>query len=595
VIQDHVFISNEQIRAAGQQSLAELLQQQAGFQIASYGDSGNIASVFTRGTNGNHTLLLVDGVRVELTSTGGGIWNAIPLSMIDHIEVVYGPESIYYGSDAVGGVVQIFTKEGKGAPKVSAMSGYGSYGTSMSSASISGSTDAEHNTKFSFGVSQENSSGYNTIGNNFSRLYPPAIDGAYPTGATGYQRMGAYGNLEQTIGIGQEIGMRLLASKNTYGFPSAVYNYNTNTYSSEFDNNINTLINVAIYSNNQINDNWLSNFQIALSSNYAKFLTSLSNDQTYTPTYDYRWQNSFALGQDQLQIITEHRSEYLNATYSTVTDGCSICNQNLSRSVDSLATIYHLKRSLHTLDVGIRSDGYSGYGSKLTGSATYGYQVSESIKTHLGVGSAFSEPTFDQLYYPYSGNPNLSPEYSKNIEWGLNYDDHHQAFGIVIYQNDISNLIQSDPSTFISYNIGKVRIQGMTLTAQKYIGYFNIHGSLDLLNPVDRNTDLALPLRAEEVGRIGADYAFKKIKLGANIIASSKRYATDSISNSVYLVNGQFPIAGYQMLSLNGSYQLTKRWSVFGRWDNVTNMPYQLQYGYNTPGSNVFFGVRYDQ
>lgn len=583
VIQDHLYISNEQIRAAGQQSLAELLQQQAGFQVATYGDAGNTASVFTRGTNGNHTLLLVDGVRVELTSTGGGIWNAIPLTMIDHIEVIYGPESIYYGSDAVGGVVQIFTKEGKGAPKVSAMTGYGSYGTSMSSASVSGSTQSLHDTKYSFGVSQENSSGYNTIGTNFPYT-------GYPTGATGYQRYGAYGNLEQTISAGQEVGIHLLASKNTYAYPNSLYSYVTNASNPEFDNNLNNLVNVALYSNNQINQYWLSNLQIALTSNYAKFLTSLSNDETYTPTYDYRWQNTLSLGQDQLQVIAEHRSEYLNATYSTVTDGCSTCNQNLSRNIDSLALIYHLKRDAHSLDLGARSDGYSGYGAKMTGSVTYGYQIYQFLKTHIGVGSAFSQPTFDQLYYPYYGNPNLSPEYSKNIEWGLNYDDHHQAFGVVLYQNDISNLIQADPNTFISYNIGKARIQGATISAQKYIGSFNVHGSMDFLNPVDRNTDLTLPLRAEEVGRLGVDYAFEKLKLGANVIASSRRYGAESLSAGQY-----YPMGGYQLFSLNSSYQVTKQWSVFGRWDNVTNMPYQLQYGYNTPGSNVFFGVRYDQ
>ncbi|KXW55344.1 TonB-dependent receptor [Ferrovum sp. PN-J185] len=574
VIQDHLYISNEQIRAAGQQSLAELLQQQAGFQVATFGDAGNTASVFTRGTNGNHTLLLVDGVRVELTSTGGGIWNSIPLSMIDHIEVIYGPESIYYGADAVGGVVQVFTKQGNGAPSVSAMAGYGSYGTSMSQASISGSTQSTHSVKYSFGVTQENSSGYNTV----SQANPYG----YVTGATGYQRQGAYGTLSEMIAQGHEIGIHFLAVRDSYLSPN----------SGEFDKSQNNTTNLSFFTHDQITSNWYSNFTVAYNANFFQYFTiaTPSNDNTFTPSYDYKWDNNYTFGLDSLQVIAEHRSQYLNGQFTPAYDYCTNCSLNLNRNIDSLATIYHLHSGQHSLDVGVRADGYSGYGSKLTGSATYGYQITNSIKTHLGAGTAFAEPTFYELYYPGYQNPNLAPEYSKNIEWGINYDDHHQSFGIVLYQNDISNLIQADPNTFISYNIGNAKIQGATISAQKYIGSFNFHGSMDFLNPVDRNTDLVLPLRAEEVGRVGVDYALEKLKLGANLIASSRRYGAESLSAGL-----SQPIGGYQMFSLNGSYQVTKQWSLFGRWDNVTNMPYQLQYGYNTPGSNVFFGVRYDQ
>ncbi|MBU6468243.1 MAG: TonB-dependent receptor [Betaproteobacteria bacterium] len=601
VIQDHVYISNEQIRAAGQQSLAELLQQQAGIQVATSGDSGNLATVFTRGTNGNHTLLLVDGVRVELTSTGGGIWNAIPLTMIDHIEVVYGPEAIYYGSDAIGGVVQVFTKQGNGAPKVSAMAGYGSYGTYMTSASLAGSVNGVNTTKYSFGVSEEKSSGFNTVAtNNPSNFVQFGALNPYPQTATGYQRYGANLNLEQSWATNQSFGIHLISTRDVYQFP---YNVGpiTGVSNPEIDSNYNNLTSFSLFSKNQINQFWESNVQLSVSSNYSKQVNSISNDQVLTPQYDYQWNNAFNIGKDRLSLNLEHRVQYLNADYSPTYDYCTAgvnCTQNISRSIDSLALIYHMQFDKSSLDLASRADGYSGYGAKLTGSVLYGYNISKELKAHASYGSAFSEPTLDELYFPNYGMLNLAPEFSKTAELGLDYKKKNYLLGVTLYQTKINNLIQTIYPSNLNYliyqngipaNIASVTINGLSTKGQYIWNSFTFRGSFDVLHSTDQSTDLQLPLRAQEVGNMGVDYRLNKLLVGINLLAASRRYATETSTGYTK------PLGGYQLLSLNSSYQLNKSWSLFGRWDNVTNMPYQLQYGYNTPGSNVFFGVRYDQ
>ena len=114
VLADNVYIGSEEIQQAGQTTLVELLQRQKGVTISSYGGGGSNSSVFLRGTTNNQTLVLIDGVRVDDSFSGGANWSVIPLNVIDHIEIIFGPQSSLYGADAIGGVIQIFTKRGEG-------------------------------------------------------------------------------------------------------------------------------------------------------------------------------------------------------------------------------------------------------------------------------------------------------------------------------------------------------------------------------------------------------------------------------------------------------------------------------------------------
>ena len=165
VLADYTYISREEIENSAQSSLPDLLQQQRGIQISSSGGAGNISSVYLRGTSNSQSLVLVDGVKIDSVG-GGAIWDAIPLSLIDHIEIIYGAQSTFYGSDAMGGVIQIFTKKGGGPTQFEASSGYGTYNTSITNAAISGSLGKDSPTNYSIGISQENSAGFNTVAAN---------------------------------------------------------------------------------------------------------------------------------------------------------------------------------------------------------------------------------------------------------------------------------------------------------------------------------------------------------------------------------------------------------------------------------------------
>jgi vitamin B12 transporter len=169
VLSDTLVIGPEEIANSGADSLSDLLQRQRGIEVARNGGPGTTSSVFIRGANANQNVVLVDGVRIGSSTTGSANWSAIPLSAIDHIEIVYGPLSTLYGADAIGGVIQIFTKKGSGAPSLSAEVGAGSEKTRAYDATIAGSTGGEHNFSYSLSAGKNKSDGFSaTTPGNYS-------------------------------------------------------------------------------------------------------------------------------------------------------------------------------------------------------------------------------------------------------------------------------------------------------------------------------------------------------------------------------------------------------------------------------------------
>jgi vitamin B12 transporter len=162
VIPDTTVIGSEEIARAGAGSVADLLRRQRGIEIVRNGGPGASTSVFLRGANSNQVVVLIDGVRIGSSTTGAASWNAIPLSSIDHIEIVYGPLSSLYGADAIGGVVQIFTKKSEGAPAFSASAGAGSYGASQYDASVHGATGGEHSVSYALSGAREDADGFSS-------------------------------------------------------------------------------------------------------------------------------------------------------------------------------------------------------------------------------------------------------------------------------------------------------------------------------------------------------------------------------------------------------------------------------------------------
>jgi len=579
VLADYVLIGPEEIADAGQTSLVELLQRQRGVEITGpSGSGGSGASVFLRGTSNQQSLLLIDGVRVEAGFLGGPTWSAIPLAIIDHIEIIFGPQSSLYGSDAIGGVIQIFTKTGEGPFQATASYGYGTYGTNISEASIFGRTGKDNQIKYSLSATEEVSSGFSIFGKN-----NPDVQYYDPNQKMGYTKSGSTGKISNEFQRGQEIGIQFFA-----GRLKSQYSYSTST----IGESISSLSSFAVFSKNQINNRWKSFVQLSQSYDSSQQLNyiGLYNTKQNIAT----WQNDVQVGKDLLQIVAERKNQYVDSNaYNNI---FTLTNFSQSRNTNSIAGLYQLTRGQHLANFSIRNDNISNYGSQNTGGVSYGYFFTKRLRANINYGTGFRAPTFNDLYYPGYGNSSIQAEKSKNTEAGIHYESNNIDGRIVIYSNTISNLIQGSGSNTsgcpagtygssgCAINIGEAKITGLSIGGAIRSGNFAFRGSFDQQNPVDETTGSVLPKRAKQFGNTGIDYKFGKIKAGAEGTFVGRRF--DSYPAGA-------PMGGYALFNLFGDYQFAKDWSIFGRWNNIFNKDYQLSYGYNTPGSNLFVGVRY--
>lgn len=613
VLADYDYIGPEEIKQAGQTSLVDLLQRQRGIQITNgtggAGSSG--ASVFLRGTSNSQSLVLIDGVRSDSAFNGGPTWESIPLPLIDHIEIIFGPQSSLYGSDAIGGVVQIFTKDGDGPAKISASTGYGTYGTSVSDATISGSTEGDQKIRYSLGVSQTLSTGYNSIASN----NPFALTAM----KTGYVQDGLTGKLSQEWQKGQVLGFQMMQSRVNSQVPqfNTLDYYNNYTFSSgapgpqQAQNTISQIGLYTLFSKNQITNIWKSSLQASISNNNGQ---SIQGATPYSPAYSpfintaqniYTWQNDIAVGKDLLQILGERRNQRVNSSqYNSIVDSSTgpFSSFNQTRDTNSIAGSYQLKRDAHLANISLRNDSISGYGPQTTGAIAYGYFFDKQWRFNANYGTGFRAPTFNDLYYPSYGNPNLLPEKSKNTEIGLHFDNGIYEAHLTAYDNSITNMIQAGKvgcsAEAITYlggcanNVGYAHITGISFGSAARIGHFFVKGSVDQENPENVTTGTLLYKRARTFGNASVEYSHQKFIAGVGGTFSGQRSdipGTDATSGNAY--NGI--MGGYSIFNIYSSYELDKDWTAFARWNNITNKQYQLTYGYNTMGSNIFAGVRY--
>ena len=610
VLADYTYISREEIENSAQSSLPDLLQQQRGVQISTNGGAGNIASVYLRGTSNAQSLVLIDGVKVDSVG-GGAIWSAIPLALIDHIEIIYGPQSTFYGSDAMGGVIQIFTKKGGGPAQFTASAGYGTYNTSITNAAMYGSLGKENSINYSVGVSQENSAGFNTVANNNTANQNGSNYrgfAAYPTTSTGYTRLAANGSLSNKWSRGQEVGLQIFTSRNQWQYPGNDYStYPVDT--PETNIGVNQLSIFSAYSKNEITTNWNSFFQVSSSSNATQSLTSKSNDKLATPTYNFLLQNDFKIGADKLQVLLERNMQYAkmdNTAYTTYCNygysgACNGININQLRTTNSVAGSYELRRGSHLATVAVRNDEISQYGSKATYSAAYGYFLTKELRFNANYGTGFRAPSFNDLYYPGYGNANIKPESNRNFETGIQYETRSFGTRLTAYQNRIDNFIVpiicgysgcTNPLYYSgSYpsNFSLVQIRGVTLGVDGRVNDLTLKASADVMSTVDQTTGLSVPNRANWVGNILADYKFQKFNFGTNITMTGSRWGAVNSTQTANINS----LESYTLVGLYGSYQIEKNLSTFVRWNNVFNTSYQTSYGYANAGSNVFVGLRY--
>ncbi|MFZ3002593.1 MAG: TonB-dependent receptor [Undibacterium umbellatum] len=565
VLADNVVISAEDIAKSGAASVVDLLQQQRGIEISRNGGPGTTSSVFMRGGSNAQNVVLIDGVRIGSSTTGGASWSAIPLSQIDHIEVVYGPLSSLYGADAMGGVIQIFTKKGAGSITPTLSAGMGSYGARKLQAGLIGSI--AENLNLSLNAGHEENSG-------FSATKPAAGPYSYNIDKDGYAMDSFNGRLVWEVSKGFELGASVLHSRNNAQFDSGP---------TQDDRNITTLENIAVFGRGKFSDYWTASLQFAKAEDKGYTDASYGKSQIDTRQESVSFQNDIRIGKDVLQLIAETRDENVDTTTLAL---------NRKRTTNSFAASYVFKQDAHLASASIRNDRSSQYGSNTTGSVAYGYRFSDALRINASYGTSFRAPTFNELYYPGYGVATNKPEKAKNAEIGVYFEQGDTQLSAVYYQNKATDLLVSagskDCPAGYSFgcarNVNKATLSGLSIGGTTRFADLTVRGSIDIQDPKDDTANKRLARRAKQHGTLAAEYSFANAKLGVEAIYSGDRY--DDAANTKVL-------GSYNLLNLYATYEVAKNTTVLARWNNALNKDYELARNYATAGSNVFVGVSY--
>ena len=566
VIPDTTVISSEEIARAGAGSVADVLRRQRGIEIVRNGGPGASTSVFLRGANSNQVVVLIDGVRIGSSTSGVAAWNAIPLSSIDHIEIVYGPLSALYGADAIGGVVQIFTKRSEGTPVFSASAGAGTYGARQYDAGVHGSTGGEHSVSYALSAAHEEAEG-------FSSTRPGSS--SYNKDKDGYGRNSVNGRLALQFAPGHEVGAQFLKSRLGAQYDSGASSYDTH--------NEQDIDSYAVFLNDRIMPNWRSSLQAARSNDRLGSFTSATASgasQINTRQNEYTWQHTLDLNGDTLQVLFGHRKEEVLSSSSVAL--------NRSRITNSVAAAYDLRRGSHLLDLSLRRD-HSVYGGKTTGAAGYGYEFSKDLRATASVGTSFRAPTYNELYYPGYGLPTNKPEQGRNAEAGLRWQVAGAELQANYYRNRLTDmLVTLNPcpsrTGSCAYNVNHALLEGLTMSAETRMRGIDLRASVDLQDPRDETTGKQLARRTRRHASLAASHAFEQLELGAEVQASASRF--DDAAN----VNR---LGGYGLLNLYTTWRFTPDWSLLLRLDNALDKRYDLARNYGTAERSWFAALRY--
>lgn len=559
LVNDVTVVTREELNRAGQSSLANVLQTVPGVEITQAGGFGGTAQIFVRGANPGQTLFLVDGMRVGSASTGLTPIENLPLEQIERIEIVRGPASSLYGSDAIGGVIQIFTRDGRGNPGTSAFVGVASYNTAHVGAGHGFERDG---IRFNFQAGAISTNGITAVRNPASTSFNPDSDG--------YMNANASLQFAKRLDVGHEIGIHAFHSQGEKHFDAT-----PRTFDHRLTESLSSL---AAFARNQFTQHWRSNLVIGTSIDDLTSIQSATTQDVFKTRQDQvTWQNDFSTPLGLLIGSLEYLGEHVSgATAFPIKN----------RSVTSVLAAYQAAIGAHQIQASLRRDDNSQFGSHDSWQLGYGYRFTSQFRVWANAGTAYKAPTFNQLYFPGFGNPNLRPEQSRGAEIGAQYVPAPMQYSAVYYRSKIDDLIVNSGIPLRPFNIDKAEIQGLTLSASGQLHNASLSASLDLQEPEDGVTHKRLPRRAQRHASLAVTVPAFGGRATAELLASSERFNDPANLQRM---------GGYGVINLAYEYVAGRQWKLFARINNAGDKRYELVRDFNVPGRTLFIGARFEE
>jgi vitamin B12 transporter len=562
VPQDVTIITRADIEKKGVPFVADLLRFQPDLQVVQNGGPGTHATLLMRGGGSNQVLVLIDGIKLNSPSVGSADLSGLLTTDVERIEIIKGPQSTLYGSEAMAGVVNIITKKGAGKLKADLNVEGGSFATVKTAGSVSGGTDR---TNYRLSATWLDTDGIpiaknGSVPNGYTNTSVSAKLGANPTDNSSIELNLRYGKdksyLDNYIfGVGPVDTLNYINRRENYFvaatgkiFPWEKYEQSL-TLSYLYDD-VDATDPVTAY----------NNYRIKTTTELLDWQHTLDvRPLTITGGFAYRYEAAENVGSFDESI--DNKAGYLNAKLGLIDDTL-------------------------ILNAGLRYDDHSTFGDAFTYRTGLLYYLKPlEMRFKANLGSGFRAPSLNELYYPFYGNPDLKPEKSTGYDVGVEKDlfDKKLVIGATWFWQRYKNLIQTNFNTFTADNIGNAQTEGVEIQASVLpTDNLRLNAAYTWLDAVNKDTGAFLPLRPRNKVTSSIEYTLAKLTVIGEFLYVSRRF--DSGLNR--------DISSYSLVNLKGSYLLHKNLSLFVRIDNLFDKSYEEAAGYGTPGISAFGGVK---
>jgi vitamin B12 transporter len=549
-----IVIDRDSIERSAAGDVTELLRFHAGLDLGRNGGPGQTTAVFIRGAESNHTLVLVDGIRINPGTIGVAALQNIPPSMVERIEIVKGPRSALYGTDAIGGVVNVITRRGA-RDGWAAEVGYGAYDTRQ--ASLNGGFAAER-VELDLGVSWVDSAGFPTR----------TLDDS----DRGYENLSASAQLRAELGPA-EVALRHWRAEGT----SEYSDFFLTPVDQDFENSA-SAVSVA--------------WPLGAAAQAEVGVSRMEDRSDQNQSSDYlRTTRDSATAQVDWRASTAHELA-AGAMYTSERASSESFGDRMRADTDMLNLFVQdqIDSGRHHALAAVGYTDHETAGDAVTWNLEYGYAIGAGTLVYGLAGTGFRAPDATDRY-GFGGNPALDPEHSRLVEAGLRHRvNERHALSLAAFRNDIDDLIEFvttsyDPFDGENRNVAEARIEGIEATYEYDAAPWR--GRIEAIHqdPRDLGTEEVLLRRARDSLTVSVQRAFGRFDLGLDVLAAGERK------------DFGFPrpvtLDAYVLANLTARWQVTRAVSLVGRIENLLDEQYELAHTYNTPDRGVYVSLRY--
>lgn len=553
-------------------NILDVLSLQQGIDVARNGGNGAATSVFMRGTNSNHVLVLIDGMRASSAFTGSFTWEHLPISQVERIEIVRGTRVSYYGSDAIGGVINIITRK---QDNLYVRYTAGSYDTHNFDVGYGNSSENSH---YSIIIGSQKTDGFSATNANNTFGFNPDDDG--------------YTNLS----INLKGSTKLTNGKLSFNYIETRADIDFDSFFNVGNSDTSERVTRLLW-NGQLFNDW--DTELAVGNNKNSLETIAFSNRFESERYSFDWLMNKNFNTNHFGFGLSYRKEDSVFHHTVI----NFLNYNDSRN--NLAAFINWRGDFgkNTFSMSGRFDHNSVYGSDSSADFDWAYQATDKLRLNLSTGTAFHAPSLSELFSPrfqliayspildqfvnffsFEGNPDLKPEESVNYEAGLKLRlNERQNLSVNLFYYKIDNLVDFRGSTFRPINVNESTIKGLEASYNYRLGDINFNLNATVQDANNDETDTPLLRRPDNKINLSIDKFYDKFSIGSSI-----RYASKNPDFGVEL-------NGYTVFDLRAAYAFNNHWKLSAKLENATDKNYQVINGFNTAGASGYLTIEWQQ